>query len=232
MCGAAPQDAYKPDVDHIVTAASCTTNCLAPVVKVVHEKLGIKHGCITTIHNITNTQTIVDAPNTKKSDLRRARCVLVCKHCSLADIHKIDPVWSLAERGRRVEGRGGVAKVVHEKWGIKKDRPAASEVRVVEIALLSYRLWQSLCADHHAVLFVRGREGPTTPQFAASDLVPPQPVPGLDCSLLLNFVAGLVWSTLPPPVPAVLQPLPSQLLHPHPTPFPIACVLFCQERGA
>jgi glyceraldehyde 3-phosphate dehydrogenase len=70
---AALQEAYNPDVDHIVTAASCTTNCLAPVVKVVHEKLGIKHGCITTIHNVTNTQTIVDAPNTKKSDLRRAR---------------------------------------------------------------------------------------------------------------------------------------------------------------
>lgn len=70
-------DAYKPDVDHIVTAASCTTNCLAPVVKVVHERLGIKHGCITTIHNLTNTQTIVDAPNTKKSDLRRARSGLV-----------------------------------------------------------------------------------------------------------------------------------------------------------
>jgi glyceraldehyde 3-phosphate dehydrogenase len=43
------------------------------VVKVVHEKFVIKHGCITTIHNLTNTQTIVDAPNTKKSDLRRAR---------------------------------------------------------------------------------------------------------------------------------------------------------------
>lgn len=67
------QEDYKPDADHIVTAASCTTNCLAPVVKVVHEKFGIKHGCITTIHNLTNTQTIVDAPNTKKSDLRRAR---------------------------------------------------------------------------------------------------------------------------------------------------------------
>lgn len=70
------QDDYKPEVDHIVTAASCTTNCLAPVVKVVHERLVIKHGCITTIHNLTNTQTIVDAPNTKKTDLRRARCVL------------------------------------------------------------------------------------------------------------------------------------------------------------
>lgn len=67
------QEAYQPDVDHIVTAASCTTNCLAPVVKVVHDKFVIKHGCITTIHNLTNTQTIVDAPNTKKSDLRRAR---------------------------------------------------------------------------------------------------------------------------------------------------------------
>lgn len=61
----------------IVTAASCTTNCLAPVVKVIHEKLGIKHGCITTIHDVTNTQTIVDAPNVKKTDLRRARSALV-----------------------------------------------------------------------------------------------------------------------------------------------------------
>lgn len=68
---------YRPDADAIVTAASCTTNCLAPVVKVVHERLGIAHGCITTVHNVTNTQTIVDAPNTKKSDLRRARSGLV-----------------------------------------------------------------------------------------------------------------------------------------------------------
>lgn len=68
---------YRPDVDHIVTAASCTTNCLAPVVKVIHEQLGIVHGSITTVHNITNTQTVVDAPNAKKSDLRRARSGLV-----------------------------------------------------------------------------------------------------------------------------------------------------------
>ncbi len=68
-----PQDKYDPASDHIVTAASCTTNCLAPVVRVVHEKLGIARGCITTIHNLTNTQTIVDAPNAKKADLRRAR---------------------------------------------------------------------------------------------------------------------------------------------------------------
>ncbi len=54
----------------IVTAASCTTNCLAPVVKVIHEKLGIKHGSMTTIHSITNTQTILDAPH---KDLRRSR---------------------------------------------------------------------------------------------------------------------------------------------------------------
>src|SRR5208337_1385216 len=61
---------YDPRRHHIVTAASCTTNCLAPVVKVVHEGLGIRHGVITTIHDITNTQTIVDAPH---KDLRRAR---------------------------------------------------------------------------------------------------------------------------------------------------------------
>ena len=53
-----------------VTAASCTTNCLAPVVKVIHEGIGIRHGVITTIHDITNTQTVVDAPH---KDLRRAR---------------------------------------------------------------------------------------------------------------------------------------------------------------
>lgn len=53
--------------------ASCTTNCLAPVVKVIKENFGIKHGCITTVHDVTGTQTIVDMPNTKKSDLRRAR---------------------------------------------------------------------------------------------------------------------------------------------------------------
>lgn len=57
-------------VHKIVTAASCTTNCLAPVVKVIHEKLGIKHGSITTIHDLTNTQSILDTPH---KDLRRAR---------------------------------------------------------------------------------------------------------------------------------------------------------------
>jgi len=61
---------YEPSKHHLLTAASCTTNCLAPVVKVIHEGLGIKHGAITTIHDITNTQTIVDAPH---KDLRRAR---------------------------------------------------------------------------------------------------------------------------------------------------------------
>jgi glyceraldehyde 3-phosphate dehydrogenase len=68
---------YEASKDHIVTAASCTTNCLAPVVKVIQEQLKIVHGCITTIHNVTNTQTVVDAPNAKKSDLRRARSALV-----------------------------------------------------------------------------------------------------------------------------------------------------------
>lgn len=61
---------YNPAVHTIVTAASCTTNCLAPIVKVIHEQLGIKHGSMTTIHDITNTQTILDAPH---KDLRRAR---------------------------------------------------------------------------------------------------------------------------------------------------------------
>jgi glyceraldehyde 3-phosphate dehydrogenase len=63
-------DRYDADAHDIVTAASCTTNCLAPVVKVIHEAIGIRHGSITTLHDMTNTQTIVDAPH---KDLRRAR---------------------------------------------------------------------------------------------------------------------------------------------------------------
>lgn len=61
---------YRPDQHDLVTAASCTTNCLAPVVKVLHEGLGIRHGLVTTIHDVTNTQTVIDAPH---KDLRRAR---------------------------------------------------------------------------------------------------------------------------------------------------------------
>ncbi|GAB3002937.1 ArsJ-associated glyceraldehyde-3-phosphate dehydrogenase [Psychrosphaera aestuarii] len=61
---------YSNEEFDIVTAASCTTNCLAPVVKVLQDKIGIKHGSMTTIHDITNTQTILDAPH---KDLRRAR---------------------------------------------------------------------------------------------------------------------------------------------------------------
>ncbi|WP_312572529.1 ArsJ-associated glyceraldehyde-3-phosphate dehydrogenase [Stutzerimonas balearica] len=61
---------FDPARHRIVTAASCTTNCLAPVVKVIHENLGIRHGSITTIHDLTNTQSILDQPH---KDLRRAR---------------------------------------------------------------------------------------------------------------------------------------------------------------
>ncbi|PFG58765.1 glyceraldehyde-3-phosphate dehydrogenase (NAD+) [Vibrio sp. ES.051] len=61
---------FNPEKHRIVTAASCTTNCIAPVVKVIHEKLGIAQSSFTTIHDLTNTQTILDAPH---KDLRRAR---------------------------------------------------------------------------------------------------------------------------------------------------------------
>ena len=67
-------DQYDPALHAIVTAASCTTNCLAPVVKVVHENLGIRHGQITTIHDPTNTNLMVDAPH---KDLRRARSAML-----------------------------------------------------------------------------------------------------------------------------------------------------------
>ncbi|MFZ9841965.1 MAG: glyceraldehyde 3-phosphate dehydrogenase NAD-binding domain-containing protein, partial [Burkholderiaceae bacterium] len=65
---------YDPAKHPIVTAASCTTNCLAPVVKVVHETFGIAHGQITTIHDPTNTNLVVDAPH---KDLRRARSAMM-----------------------------------------------------------------------------------------------------------------------------------------------------------
>lgn len=66
-------DIYDPAAHRIATAASCTTNCLAPVVKVLHEAIGIRHGSITTIHDVTNTQVLVDRP---AKDLRRARSAL------------------------------------------------------------------------------------------------------------------------------------------------------------
>lgn len=64
------EDQFDPSKHPIVTAASCTTNCLAPIVKIIHENLGIVHGSMTTIHDLTNTQSIMD---TAHKDLRRAR---------------------------------------------------------------------------------------------------------------------------------------------------------------
>lgn len=64
---------YDPQVHHLVTAASCTTNCIAPPIKVIHEALGIRRGTITTLHDVTNTQVVVDAPH---KDPRRARSAL------------------------------------------------------------------------------------------------------------------------------------------------------------
>ena len=65
---------YEPARHRLLTAASCTTNCLAPVVKVLHEAIGIRHGQITTIHDPTNTNVVVDAPH---KDLRRARSAML-----------------------------------------------------------------------------------------------------------------------------------------------------------
>jgi glyceraldehyde 3-phosphate dehydrogenase len=67
-------DRYDPARHRLLTAASCTTNCLAPVVKVVHEAIGIRHGQITTLHDPTNTNVVIDAPH---RDLRRARSALL-----------------------------------------------------------------------------------------------------------------------------------------------------------
>ena len=64
---------YDPSKHRIITAASCTTNCIAPIIKVLHENIGIKHGSISTIHNLTNSQTLVDIPNV---NLRRGRSAI------------------------------------------------------------------------------------------------------------------------------------------------------------
>jgi len=64
------QDMYRPLLHHIVSNASCTTNCLAPLAKVLHERFGIKKGLMTTVHSYTNDQQILDLPH---KDLRRAR---------------------------------------------------------------------------------------------------------------------------------------------------------------
>jgi glyceraldehyde 3-phosphate dehydrogenase len=64
------EENYDPAAHHIISNASCTTNCLAPVAKVVHEKFGIKSAQMTTIHSYTNDQQLLDLPH---KDLRRAR---------------------------------------------------------------------------------------------------------------------------------------------------------------
>ena len=67
-------DAYEPDRHDVISNASCTTNCLAPVAKVLHENVGIRHGLMTTIHAYTGDQRLVDLPH---KDLRRARAAAV-----------------------------------------------------------------------------------------------------------------------------------------------------------
>jgi glyceraldehyde 3-phosphate dehydrogenase len=68
------EKAYDPKVHHVVSNASCTTNCLAPVAKILLERFGIKHGLMTTVHSYTNDQQLLDLPH---KDLRRARAAAV-----------------------------------------------------------------------------------------------------------------------------------------------------------
>jgi glyceraldehyde 3-phosphate dehydrogenase len=67
-------EAYDKDTHHVISNASCTTNCLAPAAKVVHEAIGIKHGLMTTLHAYTADQRLIDAPH---KDLRRARAAAI-----------------------------------------------------------------------------------------------------------------------------------------------------------
>ncbi|HEY0195765.1 MAG TPA: type I glyceraldehyde-3-phosphate dehydrogenase [Kofleriaceae bacterium] len=70
LCMGINLDMYKPAEHHVISNASCTTNCLAPVAKVLHESFGIISGLMTTIHSYTNDQNVLDLPH---KDLRRAR---------------------------------------------------------------------------------------------------------------------------------------------------------------
>ena len=83
-------DLYEPERHHLLTAASCTTNCLAPVVKVIHEGIGIRHGLITTLHDMTNTQTIVDAPAQGPAQGARGKRVADPHHDGLCDRDRDD----------------------------------------------------------------------------------------------------------------------------------------------
>jgi len=71
------EEAYDPERHHIVSNASCTTNCLAPVAKVLHEELGIRHGLMTTVHAYTSDQQLLDAPHKDYRRARAAACNLV-----------------------------------------------------------------------------------------------------------------------------------------------------------
>ena len=68
------EEAYDPDRHHVISNASCTTNCLAPVAKVLHEAVGIRHGLMTTVHAYTADQHLLDGPH---ADLRRARAAAI-----------------------------------------------------------------------------------------------------------------------------------------------------------
>ena len=67
-------EVYDPERHHMITNASCTTNCLAPVAKILHETVGIRHGLMTTIHAYTADQSLLDGPH---KDLRRARAAAI-----------------------------------------------------------------------------------------------------------------------------------------------------------
>ncbi len=98
---------FDAKTHQIVTAASCTTNCLAPVVKVIHEQLGIKHGSITTIHDLTNTQSILDTPH---KDLRRARARGVLQPLLAVFLHQaLEAQLQFQVRLEQVERDGFIA---------------------------------------------------------------------------------------------------------------------------
>jgi glyceraldehyde 3-phosphate dehydrogenase len=74
FCIGVNHETYDPKTMHVVSNASCTTNCLAPMAKVLHDSFGIKHGLMTTIHSYTNDQNLLDLPH---KDLRRARAAAI-----------------------------------------------------------------------------------------------------------------------------------------------------------
>jgi glyceraldehyde 3-phosphate dehydrogenase len=124
-------EVYDAETHHIITMASCTTNCLAPVAKVLHEAVGIRHGQMTTVHAYTADQSLLDGPH---KDLRRARAAAInlCRRArgSASGRARHPRAGGSPQRHRRARRRRRPAR-----WSTSPSRPRrATSVEEVDAA--------------------------------------------------------------------------------------------------